>query len=70
MKRSPSTSTRKAPSPRTASLMSGCWPFASSPSQSTVGWNWTNSTSASTAPARSAIAIPSPVETEGLVVAE
>ena len=50
--------------------MSGCCPLAASPSHSTVGWNWTNSTSAMTAPARSAMAIPSPVETAGLVVAE
>ena len=32
-----------------------------------MGWNWTNSRSRSTAPARSASAIPSPVETAGLV---
>ena len=50
MNRTPSRSTRKAPSPRTASEMSGCWPLEPSPSQSTVGWNWTNSTSASPRP--------------------
>ena len=38
------------------------------PSHSTVGWNCTNSRSASTAPARSAAAMPSPVATDGLVV--
>ena len=47
MKRSPASSTRKAPSPRTASEMSGCWPREPSPSHRTVGWNWTNSRSAS-----------------------
>ena len=36
----------------------------------TVGWNCTNSRSRRTAPARSASAMPSPVETEGLVVGE
>ena len=70
MNRTPSRSTRNAPSPRTASEMSGCWPLEPSPSHSTVGWNWTNSTSAITAPARSAAAMPSPVATDGLVVAE
>ena len=35
-----------------------------------VGWNCTNSTSVTTAPARSASATPSPVETDGLVVDE
>ena len=42
----------------------------SAPSHITVGWNCTNSRSRSTAPARSASAIPSPVETDGFVVAE
>ena len=37
MNRTPSPSTRNAPSPRTASLMSGCWPLAPSPSQSDGG---------------------------------
>ena len=67
MKRSPSQSTRKAPSPRTASEISGCWPWESGPRYITVGWNWTNSRSRRVAPARSARAIPSPVETLGLV---
>ena len=35
---------------------------------STVGWNWTNSTSRSSAPARAARARPSPVSPAGLVV--
>ena len=69
MNRLPSWSTRNAPSPRTASDTSGCWPLAPSPSHSTVGWNCTNSRSRICAPARSASAIPSPVETLGLVVA-
>ncbi len=71
MKRTPASSTRKAPSPRTASEISGCWPVRRpDPSHITVGWNCTNSRSRSTAPARSASAIPSPVATAGLVVAE
>ena len=70
MNGTPASSTRKAPSPRTASEISGCWPFESAPSHITVGWNCTNSRSRSTAPARSASAMPSPVETDGLVVAE
>jgi len=47
-----SQSTRNAPSPRTASEISGCCPRESGPSHITVGWNWTNSRSRSTAPAR------------------
>ena len=70
MNRSPSKSTRKAPSPRTASEISGCWPRESGPRYMTVGWNWTNSRSRRVAPARSASAMPSPVETAGLVVWE
>ena len=70
MIRRPSSSTRNAPSPRTASEISGCWPCESSPSHITVGWNCTNSRSRSGAPARSASAIPSPVATAGLVVWE
>ena len=64
----PSRSTRNAPSPRTASEMSGCCPVDPSPSHRTVGWNWMNSRSVIRAPARSAAAIPSPVETGGFVV--
>ena len=70
MNRSPSKSTRNAPSPRTASEISGCWPRESGPRYMTVGWNCTNSRSRRVAPARSASAIPSPVETAGLVVCE
>ncbi|AOW88351.1 hypothetical protein BC342_19480 [Streptomyces olivaceus] len=70
MKRTPSASTRWAPSPRTASETRGCWPSASAPRKRTVGWNWTNSRSLTSAPARRASATPSPVETDGLVVAE
>ena len=70
MNRTPSKSTRNAPSPRTASLISGCCPRDSGPRYITVGWNWTNSRSLSTAPARRARAMPSPVETAGFVVCE
>ena len=49
MNRSPSKSTRKAPSPRTASEIRGCWPRESGPRYITVGWNCTNSRSRSTA---------------------
>ncbi len=37
MNRSPSQSTRNAPSPRTASEINGCWPRESGPSHITVG---------------------------------
>ena len=70
MKRWPSKSTRNAPSPRTASEIRGCWPRESGPRYITVGWNCTNSRSRSVAPTRAATAIPSPVDTEGLVVWE
>ena len=70
MNRLPSKSTRNAPSPRTASEISGCWPRESGPRYITVGWNCTNSRSRTVAPARSAIAVPSPVATAGLVVCE
>ena len=42
----------------------GAWPGWCS----AVGWNWKNSTSATGTPARSAMAIPSPVASGGLVV--
>ena len=74
MKRVPPSSgrpsTRTAPSPRTASEISGCWPRDVGPRYITVGWNCTNSRSRRVAPARSASAIPSPVDTAGLVVWE
>ena len=54
-----------APSPRTASLTSG---IGSQPASSAVGWNCTNSMSASTAPARAASAMPWPIAPSGLVV--
>src|SRR4026209_2691554 len=54
MKRLPSKSTRNAPSPRTASEISGCWPRESGTRYITVGWNCTNSRSRSNAPARRA----------------
>ncbi len=54
MKRWPSKSTRNAPSPRTASEISGCWPRESGPSYITVGWNCTNSRSRSTRSGRAA----------------
>ena len=64
-KRSPSASRSSAPWPRRASDSSGrgmaSWCRA-------VGWNWTNSTSATATPARSAMAMPSPVASSGLVV--
>src|SRR5436305_4340713 len=70
MNRLPSPSTRYAPSPRSASETSGCCSMlAPRPRYSAVGWNWTNSMSVTTAPARSASATPSPVDTTGLVVA-
>ena len=58
----PSASTSTAPSPRSASLSRS--PF----SASTVGWNCMNSRSASRAPARKAMAMPSPVAPGGFVV--
>ena len=65
MKRSPDPSRRMAPWPRKASESSGRgmagWCRA-------VGWNCTNSTSATGTPARSAMANPSPVDSCGLVV--
>ena len=67
MNRLPSASTRCAPSPRTASETSGCWRCAavrSGRNHSAVGWNCTNSRSVTTAPARSASATPSPVDTD------
>ena len=69
MIRAPAPSISTAPSPRTASVTSGRWPRSPGPVHSTVGWNCMNSTSARAAPARSAIASPSPVATPGLVVA-
>ncbi len=66
--RRPAASNRIAPSPRTASEISGCWPTASGPRHSTVGWNWTNSTSRAGRPARRARASPSPVTAAGLEV--
>jgi hypothetical protein len=52
---------RCAPSPRTASEIRK----RGAPSTaSAVGWNWTNSMSRSAAPARWAMATPSPVATE------
>ena len=65
MNATPSTSRSTAPSPRNASESSGrgingvC---------SAVGWNCTNSRSAHATPAFSASAMPSPVESVGLVV--
>ena len=55
MKRAPVSSIRMAPSPRTASLTSG---IGSVPASSAVGWNCTNSRSASAAPARAASSQP------------
>ena len=60
---------RAAPRPRRAPPRSpaAAGPSASAPSHSTVGWNCTNSRSATAAPARSASAMPSPVATDGFV---
>ena len=64
-KRSPRPSRSRAPWPRRASDKRGRgmagWCRA-------VGWNWTNSTSATGTPARKAMATPSPVASVGLVV--
>ena len=57
MKRAPVSSMSVAPSPRTASLTSG---IGSQPASSAVGWNCTNSRSASAAPARAASISPWP----------
>ena len=64
MNRSPSASRRTAPSPRRASVsrLLGC-PGTSR----AVGWNWTNSRSASAAPASQAMAMPWPVARSGPV---
>ena len=65
MNRLPSASTRYAPSPRSASLTSGCCAARRRRrARATVGWNWTNSRSVTAAPARSASATPSPVDTD------
>ena len=63
MKRSPCELTSTAPSPRTASEISAS---GFSGVSSAVGWNCTNSMSASVTPARCAIANPSPVATTGI----
>src|SRR3989344_3522852 len=62
MKRSPSELIRNPPSPRAASVMS--MPTPAMP----VGWNCTNSMSCNGMPARSAMAMPSPVLMSALVV--
>ena len=66
-KRSPWASRIRAPWPRSASDSSG---RGISGWCSAVGWNCTNSTSATAAPARRAMAMPSPVLSTGLVVTE
>ena len=53
------------PSPRMASESRNWGAFSR---KRAVGWNWTNSMSTSAAPARQAMAMPSPVATAGLVV--
>ena len=65
MKRSPVSSTSTAPSPRSASVSRA---MGSRPLARAVGWNCTNSRSARRAPARAAMARPSPVTSGGLVV--
>ena len=65
MKRSPRTFRSSPPSPRMASESRKLgWPG----NCRLVGWNWTNSMSSSTAPARRAMAKPSPVAAGVLVV--
>ena len=65
MNASPAAFSRRAPSPRSASDSRK----RGRPGTSrTVGWNWTNSRSATSAPASNAMAMPSPVVTVGLVV--
>src|SRR5205807_2410193 len=66
MKGSPRSLTRRAPSPRSASDMRK---RGAPVTFSAVGWNWTNSRSASCAPARDASAMPSPVATAGVETA-
>ena len=67
-------SNSRPPWPRTASVTRNAFSVAlrarapPGPVYSAVGWNWTNSMFATRAPARTAIATPSPVLTEGLVV--
>ena len=65
MKAVPSRVRSTAPSPRTASEMRKA---GSSVGWSAVGWNWMNSMLAMRAPARYAMAMPSPVAIAGLVV--
>ena len=65
MKARPERVLSTAPSPRTASEMRKA---GSSVGKRTVGWNWTNSMLATRAPARNAMATPSPVAMEGFVV--
>ncbi len=65
MNEEPSIRRRTAPSPRTASEIRK---VRSRAGYSAVGWNWTNSMFATLAPARYAMATPSPVAMAGLVV--
>ncbi|MNT40954.1 hypothetical protein D3C72_1772980 [compost metagenome] len=65
IKASPARFLKTAPSPRTASEIKK----VGLPGRyRAVGWNWMNSTSRIAAPARWAMATPSPVATAGLVV--
>ena len=61
----PAASQRRAPSPRTASLIRK---WGAPGSISAVGWNCTNSRSRTAAPALQAMATPSPLAWAGLVV--
>ena len=65
-KRSPSAPCSVAPSPRTASVIRK--PSRPRRPATAVGWNWTNSRSASAAPAARASSRPEPKEPGGLVV--
>ena len=67
VKRRPEASSRVAPSPRTASVISR--PSKRVPGRaSAVGWNWQNSRSARSAPAAAASTGPAPIAPRGLVV--
>ncbi len=65
-KRSPAASWSVAPSPRTASVTRN--PSRTPSATRAVGWNWTNSRSARSAPAACARARPTPTDPSGLVV--
>ena len=67
VKRSPPASSRVAPSPRTASVISRPSYLVPGAARA-VGWNWQSSRSASSAPAAWAITGPAPIAPHGFVV--